>query len=342
MTRTQPGDSAALVALLGDVNIDQTLTVPAIPGPGGDVVASSQRTQIGGSATNTAIALRRAGLRARLIARVGADPHADAARAALRDEGIDLDHLCVDPVEPTATNIVLVTPDGERTMYAYRGANAALAPEHLRSDALDGASALHLSGYALLASPQREAALRAVACARRRGIPVTLDVPVAAAERAATATLALLHDLAVTMVGEAEARALTGCPTTAAAVRELADRTPGRIAVKCGAAGSALVTAGRRVDVPAMPVRVVDTTGAGDAFAAGVIVALTADLDDEAALVLGNTLGGLAVTRSGAGGMLPTTGDVTHALATAWTSDHRLAAAADRARLALVPRGERP
>lgn len=207
MTCSPPGARAALVALLGDVNIDQTLTVPAIPSPGGDVVASSQRTQIGGSATNTAIALRRTGLRARLIARVGADPYADAARAALLAEGVDVGHLCIDPVEPTATNMVLVTPDGERTMYAYRGANAALAPEHLRSDALDGVGALHLSGYALLAAPQRDAALRAVADARRRGIPVTLDVPVAAAERAAADTLGLLPDLAVMMVGESEARA---------------------------------------------------------------------------------------------------------------------------------------
>ena len=99
--------------------------------------------------------------------------------------------------------------------------------------------------------------------------------------------------------------------------------------------------ADRRVQVPALPVGVVDTTGAGDAFAAGLIVALTAELDDEAALVLGNTMGGLAVTRSGAGEMLPTTGELLHALATGWTPDHRLAAAADRARRVLACRTER-
>jgi ribokinase len=225
-----PDAGPALVALLGDLNIDQTLTVPAIPAPGGDAVASSQQTQVGGSATNTAIAVRRLGLRARLIARVGDDPLAAAARRALLAEGVDLGQVSVDPVEPTATNVVLVTPDGERTMYAYRGANAALAPEHVPPTALDGVRALHLSGYALLAGPQRYAAERAAAEAVRRRIPVTLDVPVAAAERAGAAILAMLPAVAVTMVGEPEARTLTGRSDTAGAIADLAARTGGHLA----------------------------------------------------------------------------------------------------------------
>jgi sugar/nucleoside kinase (ribokinase family) len=80
-----------------------------------------------------------------------------------------------------------------------------------------------------------------------------------------------------------------------------------------------------------MPVRVVDTTGAGDAFAAGIIAGLVADLDGEATLVLANTLGALAVTRRGAGELLPAHADLVTALQTAWTADPRLAAAASRA-----------
>ena len=321
----------SLVALLGDLNIDQTLTVPAIPAPGGDAVASSQQTQVGGSATNTAIAVRRVGLRARLIARVGADPLAASARSVLLAEGVDLGQMSVDPVEPTATNIVLVTPDGERTMYAYRGANAALAPEHVSPTALDATHALHLSGYALLADPQRDAAEQATVEAVRRGVPVTLDVPVAAAERASGAILALLPTLAVTMVGETEARTLTGRRDTAAAVADLADRTGGRLAVKSGTAGSTIVADGVRTHVPSMSVPVVDTTGAGDAFAAGMIAGLVVGLDDEATLVMANTLGALAVTRRGAGELLPTRAEIVDALRTCWAADPRLAEAASRA-----------
>lgn len=97
--------------------------------------------------------------------------------ADLKTAGVKRDWISRDPLEPTQLNIVAVTPGGERTMFAYRGANARLVPQLVVATLFDGASLLHLSGYALLASPQLDAALSAIAMARSRNIPVTLDIP---------------------------------------------------------------------------------------------------------------------------------------------------------------------
>lgn len=78
---------------------------------------------IGGSATNTAVMLRRLGFDAVMLAATGADPWAERIRTSLRAEGIDLTHVVEVPEQPTFLNVVAVTPDGERTMLGHRGAS---------------------------------------------------------------------------------------------------------------------------------------------------------------------------------------------------------------------------
>lgn len=323
--------TSAPIAVVGDLNVDLLLTVPAVPGPGGDAIASAQRTLLGGSSTNTAVALARLGRRVRLVARHGADPQGDYACSVLAAEGIATDRLRIDPREPTATNVVVITPDGERTMYAYRGANARLSPADLEPSLLSGAAALHLSGYLLLTADGQAAVRSLVDSACSAGVPVALDIPVAPAEQAAEHILGLLPRIDLLVVGEAEARTLTGRPDTALAVHDLTRRTRGRVAVKGGAQGSTLYQGSSATHVPACPVVVVDTTGAGDAFAAGLLHALFgAGLDDRKALVLANTLGALATTRTGAGQQLPKREEIVYALRSRWTGP-----SADAARAAL-------
>ncbi|MCT9929874.1 carbohydrate kinase family protein [Planotetraspora sp. A-T 1434] len=331
------GDGGApVVALLGDINIDLLLDIPVYPGPGGDAVASGQQMLLGGSVTNTAVVAARLGDSARLAGRVGQDSLGRLALDALTEERVDLSSVSVDPAEPTQLNIVVVTPDGERTMFAYRGANARLAPDQVSAGFLAGAAALHLSGYVLLASPQREAAWAAVERARAAGVPVTLDVPVAGAEGAREETRRLLPLLDLLVVGEAEASALTGLDDIHAATEALAGLGPGRVVVKRGALGSRMRHGDSYTEMAALPVKPVDTTGAGDAFAAGVVHALVHGLDDQAALVLANTLGGLATTCRGAGTALPRRAQVAGALESGWSADRDLAAAAARALATLM------
>ena len=335
-----PPSSAPIVALLGDINVDVLLDVPALPGPGGDAIASGQRLELGGSASNTAVALARLGGQARMAGLVGADALADVALAALRGERVELTHVGTDPTSPTSMNIVAITPDGQRTMLAYRGANTRLAPDSVTDQFLDGAAALHLSGYCLLTCPQRDAAWKAVSLARARHVPITLDIPVAGAERAREETLRLLPQVSLVVVGEDEACLLAQRREVREAIEVLSRLGRADIALKRGALGSRLVGQRGAVAAPAMPVSVLDTTGAGDAFTAGLLHARTLQLDDMAALVLGNTLGALATTRMGAGTSLPSSCEVARALASAWTADPALAEAAGRAAAALNPAAE--
>jgi sugar/nucleoside kinase (ribokinase family) len=192
---------------------------------------------------------------------------------------------------------VLVEPGGERSMLPDRGANAALAPPALPP----GAGHLHVAGYALLDPGARPAALAAIAAARAAGYPISVD-PASAAPLAAAGPAAFLGWVAgvdLLLPNRDEASALTGLTEPAAAARALAAHVR-EVVVTLGADG-ALWTDGRRlVRAPAAPAAAVDTTGAGDAFAAGLLAARVAGAAPEAALAAGARLAAEAVARPGA------------------------------------------
>jgi ribokinase len=324
----------AVVALLGDINVDLLLDVPCFPPVGGDAVTQGQEWVLGGSASNTAVVLARLGVQARLAARVGSDPLAHLALQALEEETVDLSQVVADPFTPTGLNVVVITPDGERTMFASRGANVNLVADPGRLCA--GASALHLSGYALLTSPQSESARAAVDQAHVAGLPITLDVPTAAVDRVPDELRQLLPLLDLVVLGESEACALTGIADPSEAAGELIRLGVGRVAVKQGNRGSTLHHRSGITSIPGLPVEVTDTTGAGDAFAAGMIHGLVSGLDHEASLILANTLGALATMRRGAGTQLPRAHEIREALRTGWVTSPDYARAAARA-LATLP-----
>lgn len=288
--------TAAPVALLGDITIDLTLAVPAYPEEGGEGIATSQREYVGGSASNTARALAWLGRPARLIARVGADPAGARALADLAQAGVETRWISRDPQEITQTNVVIVTPGGERTMFAYRGANAMLSANDVPPEAVAGAAYLHLSGYAFLSDRQRGAAVRALDLAAAHGVPVTLDIPAGVTKQIATHLSGHLQRFDTVFLGRDDLAALsTGvAPAPAMGAR--------RIVVKCGAQGSEVRGSdGFIAHAPAIPVDPVDTTGAGDAFAAGFIHAASLGRSPADCCAAGNTLGALAVATHGPG-----------------------------------------
>lgn len=293
------------IALLGDINIDLALEIPVFPQEGGEAIASRQTTALGGSATNTAISLARLGYDARLIGRVGDDAWGRQALADLAQSGVDTRWITSDAVEPTQLNIVTVSDGGERTMFAYRGANALLGPGDVVDDLFDGVALLHLSGYALLQSPQTDAALRAVDLAMERQIPVTLDIPAGVVPQIAHRVLQLLPRLDTIMLGEADLIELG--VTRPSALLGLGVR---HVALKRGAAGSSLHAGDSVADASGFNVAVVDTTGAGDAFAAGQIYARLEGLSGPASCLLANALGAAAVQYRGAGLAMPGWADI--------------------------------
>ena len=277
------------VVVVGDVMAD---VVAALPGPlahGSDTPARIEHHP-GGSGANVAAWLRAAGMAVTLVARVGTDPAGDAAVAALGPAAAGVQR---DPDRATGTCIVLVDPAGERTMIPDAGANDGLV-----IDALPPAAHLHLAGYALLRAGSRAAARRALAIAIDRGMTVSVDPSSAAPLAGAPAFLDWVAGAGLLLPNADEARTLTGERDPERAALALGE---GREAVVTLGAGGALWSDGARVlHEAAEPVAAADTTGAGDAFAAGLLAARLAGADPAAQLRAGCALAVRAVTRPGA------------------------------------------
>jgi ribokinase len=302
------------ILLLGDINVDVLMGVPAYPPPGGEAATERLITRLGGSAANTAVVLSRLGLEARMFGRVGSDPWGQMALAALAEAGVGLELVQRDEAVATGLMFTAVTPDGERTMFGQRGANPHTEPSAMSSDTLSDVDLLYLSGYALLEAPQREAAARAVELARQRRLPIVLDTAYLPAMVAPQVLRPYLPYLDACILGLPEARALLGEAEPQAAASVLLRVGVRLAAVKLGAQGCLLADAASAHRIPAFPVDVLDTTGAGDAFTAGLIFGRMRGLSLPATGTLANALGGLAAAVHGAGTALPGKAEVTRFL----------------------------
>jgi len=283
------------IVVLGDVMSDVVATLDGSIAHGSD--ASARIVQRGGgSGANVAVWLARAGAAVTLLGRVGDDPAGRAAAAALAAEGVDA-RLAVDPGRPTGACIVLVEPGGERTMLPDAGANAALEPVPLPA----GARHLHVAGYALLNPGARAAARALIADAMAAGVGVSVDPSSAAplARAGAAAFLAWVAGAGLLLPNRDEAAVLTGQADPEEAARALCAHVR-EVVVKLGADGALWTDGATVARAPALPVAGADTTGAGDAFAAGLLAARVDGAAPEAALRAGCELAARAVARAGA------------------------------------------
>jgi ribokinase len=283
------------VLVVGDVMVDVVAHMTGPLAVGSDTPAQVE-TRPGGSGANVAAWLAEAGAEVALAARVGADAAAARAADGLRHHGVRLE-LTDDPDRPTGTCVVLVGPDGERSMLPDPGANAALAPRDLPSRRFRGGAHLHVAGYALLRAGSRDAARVALGRARAAGMTISVDPSSAApvAGFGADRFLELAGHPDVLLPNAEEARALTGEARHADAARALTVHAR-EVVVTLGPAG-ALWTDGRvTLEAPAVPRGpVADTTGAGDAFTAGFLAAWLDGAPPGTALERGNALAARAI-----------------------------------------------
>lgn len=256
----------------------------------------------GGSGANIASWLAVEGTEVAFVGRRGADITGRNRDMELMGYGVDA-RLVMDPERPTGTCVVLVTHKGERTMLSDPGANAALTPEDLPRDLFAGGH-LHLSGYTLINEGSRDAGLAALEAARRAGMSISVDCSSAAPlERTgAEPFLEWTHGAKLLFANADQAKVLTGRDEPEAAVKVLTAWFP-QVVIKLGAEG-ALWYGGSRPEparVPGEPVdRVVDGTGAGDAFTAGFLPAWLDGKPPAEALAAGNRLAAKAITYLGA------------------------------------------
>ena len=299
MTAPQ-GTGTLHVVVVGDVMVD---VLAAMSGPlaRGSDTPSRVTTGGGGSAGNVAAWLAAQGVPTTYVGKVGDDTLGRESVAALVDRGVTV-YAPTDPDLATGTCVVLVEPGGERSMLPDAGANAGLVPEDLPSHLFRPGTHLHLSGYTLLNEGSRDAGLAALQRARQVGMTVSVDPSSAAPlERVGVARfLGWTEGADLLLANRDEAALLAGTPKPHAAASKLAD-TYREVVVKLGRDGALWQQAFITASAPAgRGVEVVDTTGAGDAFAAGFLASWLLHPEPEAALAAGNRLAARAVGSVGA------------------------------------------
>jgi sugar/nucleoside kinase (ribokinase family) len=289
------------IVVVGDLMVDVVAAAAAPLAHASDTDARVRWTG-GGAAANVAAWLGAGGAPVALVARAGDDVAGRGAVAALAAAGVDV-RVALDPERPTGTCVVVIGADGERTMLPDRGANLALAVGDLPAELFVDGGHLHLSGYVLLHDGPRPAGLAALERARAAGMTVSVDPASAAPLRAAgvEAVLGWIAGVDVLLPNRDEVTALTGEPEPERAARALAERAGvGEVVVTLGAEGALWTDGSRVVRVASVAVDVVDTTGAGDAFAAGWLAARRDGADAGEALEAACALGARAVGRVGA------------------------------------------
>lgn len=272
--------------------------------PLGEVTdASDTRAEIrmtpGGSAANVAAWLGHLGADVVFVGRCGADA-VDRHAAALAAFGVDA-LLAADPELPTATIVLTLDAEGERTMYVDRAANAAMTVRDVPDDAWRGVTWLHLTGYTFFDPATRPVALALIDYAGRRGIGVSVDPSTVSflREVGAEEFLGWIGGVDLILPNLDEARVLAGSRGAQIDLDALGARFP-HVVVTLGRMGAAYLGGEVREQVTAPHIDVVDTTGAGDAFAAGFLARWTTDPDPRAALESGRAAAERSITLRGA------------------------------------------
>jgi sugar/nucleoside kinase (ribokinase family) len=250
--------------------------------------------EIGGSASITAVAAARLGLRVALVAAVGPDAAGTFMLEALAREGVDVSAVATRVGQATGMTVAL-SRGGDRAILTALGAMDSLTAADIPADLLGRCRHVHVSSYFLLADALGPGLAGLFARARAAGATTSLDTNWDPAERWRDECLsAVIAQADLLLPNEAEALALSGASAAPAAALALMAAGP-QVAVKLGARG-VLVGSGpsdlRQVSLP--PVTPVDTTGAGDCFNAGLITGLLKGLPLPRAAALGCAAGALS------------------------------------------------
>jgi sugar/nucleoside kinase (ribokinase family) len=254
---------------------------------------------LGGNGAATSYTLGKLGVPVRLLSIVGSDAPGNELLRRLESAGVDVSRVTRSEA-PTAATIALVHSGGDRLFLHRPGASGAAFRESIQftPEILRGISRFHLANvFALpLLRPHAAETLRR---AKTAGLDTSLDTGWDALGRWMEDLGPCLPSVDVLFVNESEARMLSGRSGIEEAAAALLDSGAGRVVVKLGAQGCAVFTGGEEFRVPAFPIEVVDTTGAGDCFAGGYLAALARGLSHGSAARYGNAAGALSASHLG-------------------------------------------
>lgn len=257
-------------------------------------------TASGGSVANSCAVASGLGARVAFLGKVADDQFGQAFAADLAASGVDFPTARATTGAPTARCLVLVTPDGQRTMNTYLGACVEFSEADLDHAAIADAAILYLEGY-LFDPPQAQAAFRkAASIARGAGRKVALSLSDAfCVDRHRAGFLDLLGSVDILFANEVEICALFEQDNFDSAANVAAQTVPLAVLTR-SEAGSVVIEGETRHHEAAVPTRVVDTTGAGDAYAAGFLAALAKDEPLAACARLASAAAAATISRIGA------------------------------------------
>jgi len=301
------------IAVIGSIIADLAVRTPRVPTVGENLRADSFALRPGGKGANTAVAVARSGAEAMLVGSIGDDDFGRMEMDNLRQEGVNVDAVVVDPEASTGVALVIIDAQGENAILVVNGAN-----DHLGAEVVARALESHrgtLDGILINFEIPEAAVAAGVRMGKEQGIPVVVN---AAPPRSYAPEI--WADCAILTPNTLETATLVGHPVrddaaARQAALELLAAGPQAVVLKCGARGALLLTEEREVQVPAFSVDVVDTTGASDAFSAALTVAIAEGVPLEEAVRRANAAGALAVTKFGAMPAMPTRRDLDEFLA---------------------------
>jgi ribokinase len=284
------------VCVVGSSNIDLTFRTERLPRPGETLAGQTFQLGFGGKGANQAVMAARLGAQVSMITRVGDDVFGEQTVHNYRQNGIDARYVLRDVERPTGVASIVVDGDAQNCILIVSGANAGLSPEDVRAAHEVLTSAGVVLGQLEVPIETTQEAFR---LARTAGVRTILNPAPAAV---LPSELLRLTDLCIP--NESEAELLTGqrvtTPTEAeSAAQAILRRGPGAVLVTLGSQGVLLVERERVELIPAMPVRAVDASGAGDAFIGSLAVYLVEGCSLREAACQANVAAALSVTRPG-------------------------------------------
>jgi len=288
------------VVVLGGAAVDLVARVETLPQKDSIVSARSFRKFPGGSAANVAVGIARLGHGVGFVGKLGDDEHGRLLLRAFEREGVDTRALIVEAGRPTATCFIGVDARGERVIFALPGVSLVETVAELDLEYLRRGRVLYVGpAYA-------EVAGAAMAAAHESGATIFYAPGGAWGAEALAYVRPLLARVDVFIVSRREATTLTGQSAPEGAIRVLGEIGPPVVVETLGAQGALVLAGDRLIEVPAFAIPDVrDTTGAGDAFAAGLIAGFLEELDWEAAARMGCAMAALKIRHLGARSGLP-------------------------------------
>ncbi len=282
------------VVAVGHVLVDLRFRVERFPNPDEEAKILEESRGVGGSAANVAIAVRRLGLRASVIAKVGLDSFARVAVDSLMREVIDISGLKVEPTHPTGFSVVVRDPEGKIIIYGFKGASEKLEPKDVDPELIKRAKYVHIASLRL------DTTQYVVKLSKEYGRRTSWDPGRVLATEGMEKLKNVIKGVNIVLANEREAELITHLRDFKEAAKAIKAVGPELVVIKRGEKGSYALSDEGEYEIPAYSVpKVVDTTGAGDTFAAGLLTSLINNYSVEKALKRASIIAALKVTKLG-------------------------------------------